>query len=184
MPHVHAVKVEPLTEESFKPFGQVMEVKDREPDFRGGGVSRGWFVDFQVDGTPSVHVSQVICQGLTFKRMERHLAVTQGFIPLYGMPAVVAVAAPTHHADPQAVPRPQDVHGFLIDGTKGYLFHKGTWHTLDRFPLNPPAGVFVILSSHETTADLRLAYQEKGGFVLTQEVDFEKKWNTICEFHL
>src|SRR5438552_2315885 len=132
MADVRTIKVEPLTEEAFAPFGQIIGVKDREPDFLGGGVSRGWFVDFEVDGTTSVHVSHVKCQGLTFKRMERHFAVTQSFIPMYGMPAVVAVAAPTSGT---AVPKPEDVHAFLIDGTKGYLLYKSTWHSLDRFPL-------------------------------------------------
>ena len=184
MAQVRTIKVEPLTEEAFKPFGQVIGVKDREPDFLGGGVSRGWFVDFEVDGTTSVHVSHVKCQGLTFKRMERHFQVTQSFIPLYGMPAVVAVAAPTDPNDRGALPRPEDVHAFLIDGTAGYLLYKSTWHSLDRFPLKPPAGVFVILSSHETTADLRLAYQGKEGFKLTQEVDFEKTYGVTLEMQV
>jgi len=181
MTSVHTIRVEPLTEDSFAPFGQVIEAKNREADFRGGGVSRGWFVDFQADGTTSVGVSRVICQALSFKRMERHFAVTQSFIPLYGMPAVVAVAALTDPNDPASVPKPEDVHAFLIDGTKGYMLYKGTWHSLDRFPLKPPSAAFVIVSTHETTADLKLAYEGKGGFKLTQDVDFEKKFGITFE---
>jgi len=181
MARVHRIKAEPLTEETFAPFGQVIEVKNREPDWRGGGVSKGWLVDFQADGTTSLHVTRVVYQPLTFKRMERHFTVTQSSIPLYGVPAVVAVAAPTDPNDPESVPRPEDVHAFLIDGTKGYMLYKGAWHTLDRFPLSPPSAVFVVLSTRETAADLKLAYEGKGGFKLTQEVDFEQKFGVIVE---
>jgi ureidoglycolate hydrolase len=184
MAEVRTIKAEPLTDGAFRPFGQVIGVKDREPDYYGGGVSRGYVFDFQVDGTTSVQVSHVRWQERKFKRMERHFSVTQSFVPLSGMPAVVAVAPPTDMNDRGALPRPEDVHAFLIDGTVGYLLYKGTWHSLDRFPLNPPAAAFVILSSHETTADLRLAYEGKGGFKLTQEVDFEKSYGVTLEIQV
>ena len=34
MPSVHEVTIEPLTEEAFAPFGQIIAAKDRPPDFR------------------------------------------------------------------------------------------------------------------------------------------------------
>ncbi len=50
------------------------------------------------------------------------------------------------------------MRAFLIDGSKGYLLGKGTWHSIDRFPLGPPATVFVTLNEQETVEDLARAY--------------------------
>ena len=60
---------------------------------------------------------------------------------------MVCVAAPTDADDPQALPDPREVRGFLIDPGQGYLFHRGTWHSLDRYPLQPPGAAFLIVNS-------------------------------------
>ena len=65
--------------------------------------------------------------------MERHFHVSQAFIPLGGEHAVVAVAPPS--ADRGSVPELEAIRAFLLEGSKGYVLHKGTWHSLDRFPL-------------------------------------------------
>jgi ureidoglycolate lyase len=75
--------------------------------------------------------------------MERHFNVTQAFIPMDGSVSVVAVAPPT---DPKAVPRPEQVRAFLIDGTIGFRYKVGTWHSLERFVLHPPGATFVIIN--------------------------------------
>jgi ureidoglycolate lyase len=150
MERVQPIRVEPLTEEAFRPFGQVLAATARSPDYRGDGGAYGWRVGFQADGTLRVSVSVAPFQGLAFRKLERHFHVTQTFVPLEGSPAVVAVAGPT---DPETIPRPEAVRAFLIDGSKGYLLAKGTWHSLDRFPLAPPATVFVVLNEEETARD-------------------------------
>jgi ureidoglycolate lyase len=147
---VQRIRVEPLTEAAFRPFGQVLGAADRAPDYRGDGGAYGWRVGFQADGTLRVSVSVAPFQGLGFRKLERHHHVTQTFVPLDGAPAVVAVAAPT---DPQAIPAPDEVRAFLVDGSRGYLLARGTWHSLDRFPLAPPATVFVVLNEEETARD-------------------------------
>ena len=55
----------------------------------------------------------------------------------------MAVAPPTDENDPTAIPDPNDVRAFLIDGTKGFAYKKGTWHSLDRYILSPPGTTFV-----------------------------------------
>ncbi len=136
-PRIQPVRIEPLTDEAFRPFGQVLGAGERAPDYRGGGGSYGWRVDFQADGRPRVSVSVAPFQGRRFTRLERHFHVTQTFVPLDGARAVVAVAPPTDPADREAIPAPETVRAFLIDGTRGYLLWKGTWHSIDRFPLDP-----------------------------------------------
>jgi len=181
MAKVHELRVEPLTEEAFRPFGQVIEAKDRAPDFRGASGTQGWAIDYQA-GRTRVMLLQTPYLGLGFKTMERHFELTQVFIPLGGSPAVLAVAAPTDPGDRAACPRPDDVRAFLLDGTKGYALGKGTWHSLDRFPLSPPDTRFVILTDEETAADLDLAYRGAGGWRLTQEVDFEAQLGVTFRF--
>ena len=175
MATVHELKVELLTEEAFAPFGQILSAKDRPPDFRGGGGTLGWAIDFRA-GRPLVSFLKTPYQALSFTKMERHFNLTQAFIPLGGSPAVVAVAPPSDPSDREAVPGPDQVRAFLLDGSKGYALWKGTWHSLDRFPLYPPETNFVIITDHETQEDLSLAYAGKGGWQLTQEVDYEARY--------
>ena len=171
---------EPLTEVSFKPFGQVIEEKDRPPDFRGEKGTLRWNVEFQ-GGRPQLGFIKTPYQGLAFTKLERHFRLSQTFIPLGGAPAVVAVAAPTSPDDREAIPRPEDVRAFLIDGSKGYVLAPGTWHSLDRFPLAPPDTRFVMITDHETADDLSAAYAGRGGWQVTQEVDFAARFGVRFE---
>jgi ureidoglycolate hydrolase len=181
---VHKVKIELLTEEAFQPFGQIIGLKDRPPDYRGGGKSQAWWIDFQTTGKSVVSVISVPFQPLTFTKMERHFHVTQSFIPLHGPPAVVALAPPTDPNDRQAIPKPEQIRAFLLDGTKGYVMAKGTWHSLDRFPLYPPESVFVMFSDDETAQDLAQAYAGQGGWKLSQEVDYKTRFGVTFEIVL
>jgi hypothetical protein len=64
------------------------------------------------------------------------------------------------------------------------MLKKGTWHSVDRLPLYPPGTVFVVFNDHETAADLKLAYAGKGGFKLTQEVNYETRFGIRFEMVL
>jgi ureidoglycolate lyase len=171
---VHEVRVEPLTEEAFAPFGQVISAKAHTPDFKTDSGTEGWAVDFR-SGRPLVMLLRTVYQGLRFTKLERHFNVTQSFLPLGGAPAVVAVAPPS---DERArVPAPAEVRAFLLDGSQGYAMKRGTWHSLDRFPLYPPDTRWVILTDHETQEDLLAAYRGEGGFTLSQEVDYRERFD-------
>ena len=85
--------------------------------------------------------------GRSFNELERHFDVTQGFIQLSGARAVVCVAAPSTTEAPTDVPEPADVRAFYIDAGKGFAFGRGTWHSLNRFVLEPPGATFLILNS-------------------------------------
>ena len=85
--------------------------------------------------------------GKQFSTLERHFGVTQTFVQISGAPAVVCAAAPTDMNDPQAIPEPDQIHAFLINPEKGFAFHRGTWHSLNRFLLAPPGGTFLILNT-------------------------------------
>lgn len=166
---VHQVKIEPLTDEAFAPFGEVISAKERPPDFETGSGTQGWAVDFS-SGRPLIMLLKTRFQGLRFSKLERHFNVTQTFLPLGGSPAVVAVAPPS--TDRTAIPAPAAVRAFLLDGAQGYVLGHGTWHSLDRFPLYPPDTRWVIITDRETQEDLLAAYRGQGGWALTQEADY------------
>ena len=58
-----------------------------------------------------------------------------------------AVAENDDMNDPEAIPEPDQIRAFLINPDKGFAFHRGTWHSLNRFLLAPPGGTFLILNT-------------------------------------
>ena len=178
MANVHQVKVQPLTEQAFEPFGEIMGARE-SVEFQGLSGTEMWAMDFQMSGRLQLGFLRVKYQGLTFNAMEQHHGVTQSFIPMGGAPSVVALAPPTARG---TTPGPEDVRAFLLDGTRGYILRKNTWHTLNRFPLHPPGNDWIVLTDWETTADLKAS----GGVgdKLTRTVDFEQELGVTFEFVL
>ena len=175
MARVHQIRIEPLTAEAFTPFGRLIDIGTRTPDYVAASGTQGWHVEFE-SGRPLVSLLRTPFQGLQFRTMERHFHVSQAFIPLGGEHAAVAVAPPSEDE-----PRLGEIRAFLLDGSKGYVLHKGTWHSLDRFPLRPPDTRFVMLTDHETQEDLTAAYAVGKPAALTQEVDLESVFGVTIE---
>jgi ureidoglycolate lyase len=161
------VKVQMLTPEAFAPFGEVLALRGAPPDFTGIS-SVGWKSGFTCNGPSEVMLYSSRYSGLRFTMLERHHTVTQAFVPLGRVPAVVAVAATTPAG---THPRPEDVHAFLLDGTAGYVLHRDTWHSLDRFPLYPPSAEIVIITARETQLELETVPREE--WRLTEAVDYD-----------
>jgi ureidoglycolate lyase len=172
------VKVDLLTAESFAPYGMLLAIADREPDFRGIS-SVGWKAHFACSGPAAVMLYSSRYTGLQFSTLERHVAVTQAFIPIGRVPAIVAVAAPT---DDTTIPAPEAVHAFLLDGSAGYILHAGTWHSPDRYPLYPPSAEVVIITAQETQHELETV--ERQHWRLTQAVDYAQERGVTFAFEL
>jgi len=186
MPRVHRLKIEPMTEESFEPFGELIDPKERPSDHRV--ISP---IAFEADGQGTLGVIWQPYEGRTFNQLERHFAVTQSFVQLAGSPAVVAVAAPTDIDDPMAAPDPEEVRAFLIDPAKGYALKRGTWHSLNRYILAPPGATFVIMNSNPNPTQI-VDYQESYGLTYSDlgsdekptRVDFKGKYDVVFEIGL
>jgi ureidoglycolate hydrolase len=178
MARVHAIRIEPLTAEAFAPFGTVIDAGTRAPDYVAASGTEQWHASFE-SGRPLLSLLRTPFQGLRFRAMERHFHVTQAFIPLGGQHAAVAVAPPS--ADRDALPEVDAIRAFLLDGSKGYVLHRGTWHSLDRFPLRPSDTRFVMITDHETQSDLTAAYAAGEPAALTQEVDLERALGVTIE---
>ena len=138
----HRLAIEPMTTQSFAPYGRVLESSEMPDDRRVLTPS-----EFECDGRTTIHTIWQPHAGRSFSRLERHFGVTQTFFQLSGGPSVVCAAPPTDLDDPDAIPRPADVRAFLIDTGKGFSFARGTWHSLDRFVLAPPGATFAILNA-------------------------------------
>jgi ureidoglycolate lyase len=136
------LKIEPMTVESFSPYGEVWDARERPADHR-----QSFPVAYQPEGRPTGSVMWQPYQTLTFTKLERHFHATHVFIPISGSLAAVAVALATDEDDPTSIPDPGDVRAFLIDGTKGFCYKRATWHSLDRYILNPPGATFITFNN-------------------------------------
>ena len=141
MTHRYRLTIEPMTADSFAPFGRIVESSGTPHDRRVMTPA-----EFECDGRATIHTIWQPHADRSFSRLERHFGVTQTFFQLSGSPSVVCVAPATDLDDPAAVPRPNDVRALLIDPGKGFSFARGTWHSLDRYVLAPPGATFVILN--------------------------------------
>lgn len=169
--------IEPLTAEAFAPFGKLLAAGANPPDFTGIN-SSGWRGGFHSDSPAEVMFYRSQAAGLRFTRLERHHHVTQAFVPLGNTPSVIAVAAPTA-AD--AVPAPEALRAFLLDGSAGYVLNAGTWHALDRFPLGDAPADVVIITDRATQAELEA--NSRGPWDRTEAVDYAERSGVAFEFH-
>jgi ureidoglycolate lyase len=172
------VKVAPLTGEAFRPFGELLAPGDREPDFVGIS-SAGWRSSFAAGSEPEVMFYRSRYAGLRFRVLERHHHVTQTFIPLGRVPAVVAVAPPTGDDE---LPDSSDVCAFILDGTAGYVLHAGTWHSPDRYPLYPPHADVAIITDRLTQHELESS--PRGPWKRTEAVDYADRLGIEFELEL
>lgn len=110
--NVVRLKVQPMTRESFAPFGVLI-------DSRGS-------VDIDLgQGTPCLTGATSERRPFKFEFMARHKRTMQVFSPLALSQAVIAVAPACAGDKPEI----EKVRAFLVDGRLPYAYHKGTWHT-------------------------------------------------------
>lgn len=115
--------VEPITSESFRPFGTLIEaVEDGRPF---GAVDAQLVLD---RGTPRFYVMTLHRRPLTFRHITRHLCVTQCLASAGGEPWFIAVAPPDEPDNAQALPDPARVRAFRIEGDQAIMLARGTWH--------------------------------------------------------
>ncbi len=167
MPRIHTLIVEPMTEESFEPFGELWCAEEKPSDRRILSPT-----SYSHDGRSTVHVIWQPQGSLRFDQLERHFGVTQSFVQLSGDPAVVCAAPPTDPNDLNDVPPPEAVRAFLIDPGTGYSFKRGTWHSLNRHILDQCGATFLILNSAPNPTQL-VNYQTGRG-LLSRDLDVDQ----------
>jgi ureidoglycolate lyase len=126
---VISVKPEPLTKQSFLPFGDVIEVDESNQHFTiNDGFTERYHdlanIDVETNnGRTLVNIFRAtpLPQPITINMMERHPLSSQAFMPLSQQPYLVVVApAGDFNIDKLQV--------FLARSDQGVNYHKGTWH--------------------------------------------------------
>jgi ureidoglycolate lyase len=120
------LKVQPMTRESFAPYGVLID-------------SRGSVEIDLGEGRPSLTGATSERRPFMFDFMARHKRTMQVFSPLASSQSVIAVAPPSQ----LDVPQVESIAAFLVDGRLPYAYHKGTWHT-PPFPLGEWASYLVV----------------------------------------
>ena len=166
------IPVEPFTAAAFAPFGALVAQPGRAADFAGNR-SHSWGLPFEAVGATQLMFSRFYHQPMNFSVLERHFNVTQGFMPLHGTPLVMVVAPPTDRTGPNAIPAPETLRAFYMDGSAGLIMHVGTWHTLDRYPVAPPHVECLFYTAKETQDEL--IREKADGTVPTQTEVFDYK---------
>jgi len=120
-----------VTAESFAPFGKVHAFGLGQPADDDGSLvvtaGDGWNDAFTAKPLISTNGSLGVTQGpaapFSTRQMERHLLTEEALFPA-DAPLVLAVAAPTDAAAPQAA----DIRAFVINPGTAVVLHEGTWH--------------------------------------------------------
>ena len=87
---------------------------------------------------------------------------------------VMVVAAPTEPMDRPVKPKVEDIHAFLNDGAQGIMFWRGTWHSLDTYPIRPPYTNVAFISEVETQQEIEVDGADPAAAKLTKIANFRE----------
>lgn len=132
--HMHEknIEIQPLTQDSFAPFGDVIEKsgKDFIPINQGLTERYHALSLAQISGE-QVAVGMSIFHNLfatqipfQIEMLERHPYGSQSFIPLQQQKFIIVVALPFD----QTRPDEQLIYAFISNGQQGITYHQGVWH--------------------------------------------------------
>ena len=147
------LKVQPMTRESFAPYGVLID-------------SRGSVEIDLGEGRPSLTGATAEHRPFQFEFMARHRRTMQVFSPLASSESIIAVAPPTSSGAPEV----ERIAAFHVSGRLPYAYHVGTWHT-PPFPVQEWSSYLVVdragtLDDDWELVDLRVTHQ------LTFEIEF------------
>jgi len=134
---------EPLTRESFKAFGEVLETDGVTAEYINDGHTRkfGDLANLTIKDEGrvqfSIYRSDAIELPFRIRSLERHPRGSQAFFPLHDRPFPVVVALG------DAVPGPDSIRVFLSNGRQGVNIFPGVWHHY-QLTLDQPSDYIVI----------------------------------------
>ena len=171
MARVVEIPIEPFSHEAFAPYGQAVGPLPGEPAWQRPRLT-SWRMDFACDGIADLKMIRYQHQPMAFSMLERHLNHTETRVPLMGGRFVMVVAEPAASLDTVELPDPASIRAFLIDGTVGIILWKGTWHSLDTYPAEPPHVDCAFISEKGTQAEIEVVGADPANAKLTHVVDF------------
>ncbi len=116
------IKVEPLTAEAFKPFGQVIEADPSTAVEINSGYTTRYHALASADvgeGAAILSIFRGRVRPLTVAMLERHPLGSQAFVPLNGRDWLAVVAE---------TPEPSACRAFLCRGDQGVQYARNVWH--------------------------------------------------------
>ncbi|WP_413111528.1 ureidoglycolate lyase [Thaumasiovibrio sp. DFM-14] len=124
------LKLEPLTKENFKPFGDVIEKANSDyfhiNDKTGQRFHGLGSVDVSDDIDPIISI--IRADGVKGRKcvdlLEKHPKGSQAFYPLNGEKFIVVVASGDDDIDESTL------RAFITDGEQGVNYHRDVWHYL------------------------------------------------------
>ena len=128
------IHIEPLSEQAFRPFGDVIETSGAPSMMINQGMCERYHdipsLDFQ-NGRAGISLfhGQPYDLPLKLALMERHPLGSQAFIPMSPDPFLVIVAEDQNG--------PHNIRAFLTNGTQGVNYARNIWHGV-LTPLNGP----------------------------------------------
>lgn len=131
------LKIEPLTQEAFRPFGDVIETDDRPFRPINNGSTRRYHDLAQVEtaypaegdrAIISIFRAQPTPMPFTVRMLERHPLGSQAFVPLLGRPSLIVVAPATDKSINNDQPQLDLIRAFVTNGKQGINYNRGTWH--------------------------------------------------------
>lgn len=136
----------PLTAEAFAPYGRVLSpAGGRDTGREGYDI---WVQPFASESRPRLQIVRYHLRPFVVALVERHLHVTEARQPLGGPPAIIVVAESS-----EVPPKPEALRAFRLNG-EGVLFHRGTWHAIDAYPVLGSHADFLFLSEEATVNEL------------------------------
>lgn len=135
------IAIEPLTEEAFAPFGDVLAATGTPDKIINAGLCGRYHDRARLDFTDgragiSIFQSEARSLPLTLDLVERHPDGSQAFIPMSADPFLVVVAT-----DQDGTPKTP--RAFLTTPGQAINFHRGIWHGV-LTPLSAP-GLFAVV---------------------------------------
>jgi ureidoglycolate lyase len=146
--------VQPLTQAAFGEFGQVLGEPTGRPTIadRETNVWLGFADLLGIGAAPGCQATylKVLCNPVAYDSIEKHETSAEAFIPLEGQSVLMVVPADAVRED--GSPDMARVAAFLLDGTKGVLLRRGTWHAVP-FSLSPVATFLVLVDDRIIALD-------------------------------
>ncbi len=139
--------VEPLTPEAFAPFGTVLTPagRDRLPINTYGDRLNLFREGFETDQPIEWFIVEGRRRAFQALFLERHMLITQAFIPLANDGFVTIVVPPGCAEEPNGLPAYAQTRAFHVPGHLAIQLHRGTWHE-NPFPLRD--GQVFLVTSH------------------------------------
>jgi len=135
------------TPENFAPFGVILMPHGRErlPVNTYGDRLNLFREGFETDQPIEWFIVEGKRRPFSALFLERHMQITQAFIPMNGDGFVTIVAPPGAEFEANGLPRFDQTRAFLVPGDRAIQLHRGAWHE-NPFPLKD--GQFFLVTSH------------------------------------